>query len=82
MLELASETISEDMIDDLIVTMFKSAGLNHKSEIHFDDFSRLMNDYQTEFNSASLSWEGKIRVKFQLHAKLLCRVYLYGKGAA
>lgn len=57
-MELASESVTEDKIEEVIDVMFNNAGLDKKKAITFKDFSNLLNEYKSEFNHASLSWEG------------------------
>ena len=59
-MELANETIDEDQMTELLEAMMKSKGLANKKAITFEDFNQILREYQTEFNYASLSFEGKL----------------------
>lgn len=45
-------------MDDLIASMFTSAGLEKKEEITFDDFLHLLADHREELGYVHLSFDG------------------------
>ena len=59
MMELANEEIEEDKITNMIKTILKDIGLKKKDMIYFDDFRRILKDYESELNYLSLNLQGE-----------------------
>lgn len=59
--ELANEELDDAKADELIDNMFKSPSYGTKDSITFEDFSRLLSDYEKELNYASLEWSGTLQ---------------------
>jgi len=57
-LELASETVEDDKMVEVVDLMFKQAGLANRERITFDDFKTLLHDHRDALNYASLDIEG------------------------
>lgn len=57
LLELANQSLSSSQMDNLIASMFTSAGLQKKEEMTFDDFSRLLADHRDELGYVHLSFD-------------------------
>ena len=57
MVELANEKIEENKIDDLINSLFSRSGFDSKTEITFENFRQMMNEYRDDLNVISLSVE-------------------------
>ncbi len=62
LVELANERegLNEAQADQLIDSLFQNAGLQDKNVITFNDFHRLLSDYEKELNYASLDWSGEL----------------------
>ncbi|GFT66944.1 hypothetical protein NPIL_295941 [Nephila pilipes] len=56
LLELANQSLSPNQLDDLVASMFTSAGLQQKQEITFEDFSHLLADHREELGYVQLSF--------------------------
>ncbi|XP_035207728.1 dual oxidase 2-like isoform X3 [Stegodyphus dumicola] len=56
LLELANQSLSSSQIEELIASMFSSAGLQKKQEITFDDFTHLLADHREELGYVQLSF--------------------------
>ena len=61
MLDLASETIEDEKIDDLVGTLFQRAHIQDKAEITFADFKDFLGNYRDELNFASLNIQCRLR---------------------
>jgi len=59
MLELANQSISPNEMDEVISSMFRTAGLKSRQELNFDDFQKLLGDYKEELGYAELNFDGK-----------------------
>lgn len=59
MLELANQTIDPEEMQNLIDSMFKTAGIVSKNELTLSDFLRFLGDYKEEFGYVELNLEGK-----------------------
>ena len=58
-MELANEEIEEDKITNMIETILKDIGLNKKDMIYYDDFRRILKDYESELSYLSLNLQGE-----------------------
>ncbi|GIY66004.1 hypothetical protein CEXT_213071 [Caerostris extrusa] len=56
LLELANQSLSPSQLDDLIASMFTSAGLQQKQEITFSDFTHILADHREELGYVQLSF--------------------------
>ncbi len=59
MLELANQSISPHEMDEVIGSMFRTAGLKSRQELTFDDFQKLLGDYKEELGYAELNFDGE-----------------------
>ncbi len=59
MLELANQSISPNEMDEVIGSMFRTAGLKSRQELTFDDFQKLLGDYKEELGYAELNFDGE-----------------------
>lgn len=59
MLELANQSISAQQMDEMITSMFRSAGLRSRQELSFSDFQKLLGDYREELGYADLNFDGE-----------------------
>ncbi|CAG2174102.1 unnamed protein product, partial [Oppiella nova] len=57
MLELANQSISPQQMDEVIGSMFRSAGLRSRQELTFTDFQKLLGDYKEELGYAELNFD-------------------------
>ncbi|CAG2111400.1 unnamed protein product, partial [Medioppia subpectinata] len=57
MLELANQSISAQQMDEVIGSMFRSAGLRSRQELTFNDFQKLLGDYKEELGYAELNFD-------------------------
>lgn len=58
MLELANQSISGQQMDEVIASMFMSAGLRSRQELTFSDFQKLLGEYKEELGYAELNFDG------------------------
>ena len=58
MLELANQSISAQQMDEVINSMFRSAGLRSRQELTFADFQKLLGEYKEELGYAELNFDG------------------------
>lgn len=54
MMELANDKLEDAQMNELIQAMFKG-GLEHKNEIDFTDFNKILKDYKEELSYAKLN---------------------------
>ena len=54
MMELVNASVAPDQMDQLINSMFTSAGFQNKQDLTLDDFNVLMRDHKEELSSARL----------------------------
>ncbi len=59
MLELANQSISPHEMDEVIGSMFRTAGLKSRQESTFEDFQKLLGDYKEELGYAELNFDGE-----------------------
>jgi dual oxidase len=59
MLELANQSISPNEMDEVIGSMFRTAGLKSRQELTFEDFQKLLGDYKEELGYAELNFDGE-----------------------
>ena len=57
-IDIGNEIIEEANVDELINSVFNSAGLQNKQELSADDFSSLLGEYSTELHYASFDFDG------------------------
>ncbi|XP_054156010.1 dual oxidase-like isoform X2 [Oppia nitens] len=57
MLELANQSISGQQMDEVIGSMFRSAGLRSRQELTFQDFQKLLGEYKDELGYAELNFD-------------------------
>ena len=58
MMEMVNATVSPDQVDQLINSMFTSAGFQNKQELTLEDFNVLLRDHKEELSSAHLNVKG------------------------
>ena len=58
MMELVNASVSPDQMDQLIDSMFASAGFQNKQELTLEDFNVLLRDHKEELSSAHLKVTG------------------------
>uniref|UniRef100_T1KCF3 NAD(P)H oxidase (H2O2-forming) n=1 Tax=Tetranychus urticae TaxID=32264 RepID=T1KCF3_TETUR len=64
MLELANQSIDSKQMEELISSMFTSAGLDSKNELNLTDFLKFLGDYKEEFGYVELNLEvGDLKVE-------------------
>ena len=62
--ELANERIEEAQIKRLIQTILHDIGLDQQASITFNDFQRILSNYEDDLKTASLGIQGKKRLNF------------------
>lgn len=65
MLELANQSIDSKQMEELISSMFTSAGLDSKNELNLTDFLKFLGDYKEEFGYVELNLEGENKIHNQ-----------------
>merc|ERR1719354_788936 len=68
MMEMVNQEVEADKIDDLVKTMLKDHGLENKESLTFENFNKIMSDYKTELDQASL---GGKATEQKLYKKIL-----------
>ena len=58
MMEMVNASVTPDQMDQLIDSMFASAGFQNKAELTIDDFKILLRDHKEELSSARLNVKG------------------------
>ena len=58
MMEMVNTSVNPDQVDQLINSMFASAGFHNKVELTLDDFKILLRDHKEELSSARLQVKG------------------------
>ena len=58
MMELVSASVTPDQMDQLIDSMFTTAGFQSKEELTLEDFNVLLRDHKAELSSAHLNVKG------------------------
>lgn len=61
LLELANQSLSPCQLDDLVASMFTSAGLQQKQEMTFADFQILLADHREQLGYVQLSFNSKLK---------------------
>lgn len=69
MLELANQTLKSEEIEQVINSMFSSAGLQEKQSITLQDFMKLVADHKEELGYAQLNFKG-MKLSFVLEIAL------------
>ncbi|XP_023217441.1 dual oxidase 2-like [Centruroides sculpturatus] len=57
MLELANQNLTTERLNQLVNSMFKSANLQHKQDLTFDDFTKLLGDYREDLGYVQLNFD-------------------------
>ncbi len=58
MMEMVNASVTPDQMDQLIDSMFASAGFQNKTELTIDDFKVLLRDHKEELSNAHLNVKG------------------------
>ena len=69
MMELVNASVTPDQMDQLIDSMFASAGFQNKNELTIDDFKVLLRDHKEELSNAHLNVKGYDLPEVELESK-------------
>ena len=59
LIDIGNEKIESSNIEELVESVFNGAGFEGKEELSVEDFNRLLGEFSSELNYASLDFDGK-----------------------